>query len=100
MRLPTFDLTEWRSILLALLATRVGLLATGLVGAGVMPRGESYVDLVAGLPWLSMWVQGDAEYYADIAVAGYSYDANATSTTASFRCTRGSSVLARRCSGA
>ena len=84
MRLPTFDLTDWRSILLALLATRVGLLATGLVAAGVMPRGESYVDLVAGLPWLSRWVQWDAKYYADIAVAGYSYDPNATSTTAFF----------------
>ncbi len=84
MRLPTFDLTDWRSILLALLATRVGLLATGLVAAEVMPRGESYLDLVPGLPWLSMWVQWDAEYYADIAVAGYSYDPNATSTTAFF----------------
>lgn len=85
MRLSAaFDLTEWRSVLLALLATRVGLLATGVVAMQVLPREGSYLDLVPGLPWLSMWVQFDAKYYIDIAVAGYSYESDAYSSAAFF----------------
>ncbi|MDQ3448591.1 MAG: hypothetical protein M3432_05380 [Chloroflexota bacterium] len=85
MRLAAaFDLAEWRSVLLALLATRVGLLATGVVAMQVLPRGGSYLDLVPGLPWLSMWVQFDAKYYIDIAMAGYSYESDAYSSAAFF----------------
>ncbi len=58
------DLSDWRSILLALLATRLGLVAVGLVAMQVMPRGASYLDLVPRLPCLSMWLQWDAEHYA------------------------------------
>lgn len=84
MRLSAVDLTDWRSILVALLATRVGLVATGLVAAAVMPWGASYLDLLPRLPLLSMWLQWDAEHYADIAVAGYSYAPDAYSNTAFF----------------
>jgi len=78
------DLSDWRFILLALVATRLGLVAVGLVAMQVMPRGASYLDLVPRLPWLSMWLQWDAEHYAEIAVPGYSYGPNAYSNTAFF----------------
>lgn len=84
MRLPAFDLTEPRSIVTALLATRAGLVAVGLVALAIMPRGDSRFDYAPGAPWLSMWARWDSQYYGDIAVDGYSFDPTRLSNVAFF----------------
>lgn len=66
--------TELPSILVALLATRIGLLAVGVASLALMTRGNPIFDYVPDMPWLSMWARWDAEYYVSIAVDGYSFD--------------------------
>lgn len=72
MRLPSFDLSDWRSILVALLATRVGLTLVGLAALSIMPHGVSFLDFPSDASLL-VWAQWDAEHYIDIALDGYSY---------------------------
>ncbi len=43
-------LSDWRFILLALVATRLGLGAVGLVPMQFIPRGASYLDLAPRMP--------------------------------------------------
>lgn len=81
---PTSDLTQARSIIAALLATRAGLVLVGLVALAIMPRGDSRFEYAPNAPWLSMWARWDSEYYRDIAVDGYSFDPARLSNVAFF----------------
>lgn len=73
MRIPTFDLSDWRSIVVALLATRIGLTLVGLAALSIVPHGVSFVAFPSDAPWLLVWSQWDAEHYIDIALDGYLY---------------------------
>ncbi len=77
-------LPDWQFVLVALLATRAVLIAVGLVASSAVLRGATFLDLVPSMPWLSSWVQFDAEYYVEIAVAGYSHRVDDFSNTAFF----------------
>lgn len=84
VRLPTPDLTDWRSIVATVVATRVGLVAVGLAALATMPRGDSRFEYAPDAPWLSMWARWDSQYYRDIAVDGYSFDPTRLSNVAFF----------------
>ena len=73
VKLPRFELSGWRSILVALLASRIGLTLVGLAALSVMPHGVSFLAFPSDAPWLLVWAQWDAEHYIDIALDGYSY---------------------------
>jgi len=77
-------LPDWQFVLVALVATRAVLIAVGLVASSAVMRGATFLDLVPSMPWLSSWVQFDAEYYVEIAVDGYSHQADGFSNTAFF----------------
>lgn len=83
VRLPA-RLTDWQFVLLALLATRAGLFVVGAVAWQLVPVGASFLDVVPGSPWLTMWAQYDAAYYLDIVVRGYSFQPDEFSNAAFF----------------
>lgn len=84
VRLPSYDLSGWRRILVALLATRIGLTLVGLAALSIMPHGVSFLDFPSDVPWLLVWAQWDAEHYIDIALDGYSYAVGAYSNISFF----------------
>lgn len=49
-----------------------------------MPRGASFLNLLPDASWLSLWVQWDSEWYLDVAIDGYSFEAGQPSNTAFF----------------
>lgn len=73
MRSAIDRLADWQYILLALLATRIGLSVAGVIAAAVLHGPNRHLELLPAFPLLEMWAQWDAEHYIAIAVDGYSY---------------------------
>ncbi|HEV8054002.1 MAG: hypothetical protein H0V04_05225 [Chloroflexi bacterium] len=84
MRFPSVDMSDPRSILAALVGTRVMLTLVGLVSLAVMPRAVPTFDLVPDTPWLSLWSRYDSQYYLEIARDGYSFSPGRYSNAAFF----------------
>jgi hypothetical protein len=74
VRAPPIRISEWRPIIAALLASRLGLVAAGMLGLAVMPPSERRLALLPDAPWLSSFAQWDAEHYVRIALDGYVFE--------------------------
>ncbi len=66
----------WRTVLVAFLVTRGGLLCAGLLGSRLLSPGlnvqsGNLVYHQPAPPWLDIWVRWDAEWYLLIAADGY-----------------------------
>jgi hypothetical protein len=67
-------LTDWQYVLLALAATRIGLMAVAVIAAAVLHGPNRHLELLPDLPLLEMWAQWDAEHYVSIAIHSYSFE--------------------------